>query len=96
MATPRKRRPSFDAPAAAAPEASAWAYRTDATAPATPPAPPVRTVSRTKLSTKSSTPSSTQSSTPSVLNRLVTTPVMLAALIVLMPLSLLGRSTKPQ
>jgi hypothetical protein len=84
MATPRKRRPSFDAPAAAAPEASAWAYRTDPTAPATPPAPPTRTVS------------STQSSTPSVLNRLLTTPVMLAALIVLMPLSLFGRPAKPR
>lgn len=92
MATPRKRRPSFNAPAAAAPEAAAWAYRTDATAPATPAAPPVRTVSRTRVST----PSSTQSSTPSVLIRLVTTPVMLAALIVLMPLSLFGRSAKPQ
>jgi hypothetical protein len=88
MATPRKRRPSFDAPAAAAPEASAWAYRTDPTAPATPPAPPKRTVSSTALSTPVST--------PSVLNRLVTTPVMLAALIVLMPLSLLGRPAKPR
>lgn len=84
MATPRKRRPSFDAPAAAAPEASAWAYRTDPTAPATPPAPPRRTKSSTNLST------------PSILNRLVTTPVMLAALIVLMPLSLFGRPAKPR
>lgn len=96
MATPRKRRPSFDAPAAAAPEASAWAYRTDPTAPATPPAPPARTVSSTQVSTASSTPSSTQSSTPSVLNRLITTPVMLAALIVLMPLSVFGRPAKPR
>ncbi len=78
MATPRKRRPSFDAPAPATPEASAWAYRTDPTEPATPPAPPVRTVS----------------STPSVLNRLITTPVMLTALIVLMPLTWLARPSK--
>lgn len=83
MATPRKRRPSFDAPTPA-PEAKAWAYRTDPTAPATAPAPPVRTMS------------STPSSTPSVLNRIVTTPVMLTALIVLMPLSLLTRRAKPR
>lgn len=89
MATPRKPRPSFDAPAASTPEASAWAYRTDPTAPATPPAPPVRTVTSASASASART-------TPSVLNRVVTTPVMLAALIVLMPLTWIARPSKPR
>lgn len=76
MATPRKRRPSFDAPAPAAPESSAWAYRTD-------------------TSTPESTPS-TPGRTPSVLNRLITTPVMLTALIVLMPLTWIARPSRPR
>lgn len=80
MATPRKPRPSFDAPVPATPAtpatpaASAWAYRTD----------------------QPGTPSSTPRSTPSVLTRLITTPVMLTALIVLMPLSWLARPSKPR
>lgn len=88
MATPRKRRPSFDVPAPATPEASAWAYRTDPTAPATPPAPPVRTVSCTSTSTPVSS--------PSVLTRLVAAPVMVIAMIVLMPLTWIARPSKPR
>ncbi len=72
MATPRKPRPTFDAPKPATPAASTWAYRTDTAAPIATPA------------------------TPSVLNRIVTTPVMLGALLVLAPLAWLVRPSRPR
>lgn len=81
MATPRKPRPTFDAPKPATPAASTWAYRSAPDAP---------------VSTPVSTSVSTPGSTPSVLNRVVTTPVMLAALLVLAPLSWLVGPSRPR
>jgi hypothetical protein len=89
MATPRKPRPSFDVPAAKAPDAAGWAYRTDATAP---------TASTESAAATTSPPSAEDASvqaSPSVLARVITTPFYLCALILLTPFSSFGRPSPP-
>ena len=82
MATPRKRRPTFDTPKPTTATKSTWAYRTDA-----------KPLAVSGAALPAATAVSRQT-TPSVLNRMVTTPVMLGVLIVLAPLSWLSGSSR--